>query len=182
LRPDVLSSVREAYLGSTREVCGYLLGRIEDLEDDGDPAVWTVDRLLSVRNGSCAPTRFSIPSAEYDRVRVAARREGRAIRAVFHTHPDAPCRPSSADREAICRSAYPWVIAGRGTDAESVRLAAYRPPDVELIPVLGTAGASGSDGSVECSGGGAIEERGETTHGVREISPKRRAPMRSSDG
>jgi proteasome lid subunit RPN8/RPN11 len=75
------------------ECCGFLIGRVEDdsLVSSVVPAGNT--RMDSPRN------RFEIDPGELVRVDRAARTEGLGVIGFYHSHPDAPARPSEYDRE-----------------------------------------------------------------------------------
>lgn len=82
------------------ECCGALLGR----EEDG---VRVVDRLLPIDNvwdETERRRRFMIDGRTVMRVEKDAAREGLLVLGYYHSHPDAPARPSEFDREW----ALPW--------------------------------------------------------------------------
>lgn len=87
------------------ERCGYLLGP----PAEGDLAT----AVVPTRNVSVSPWRFGISEADASRVADRAAATGRALRAVFHTHPDGPPVPSAVDSRRAARSTLPWVIATR---------------------------------------------------------------------
>jgi proteasome lid subunit RPN8/RPN11 len=82
------------------ECCGILLGR----ETDG---ARVVARLLQIDNQWDAVERrrrFLIQPDDLLRAERAARRDGLDVLGFYHSHPDAPARPSEFDRE----HAWPW--------------------------------------------------------------------------
>jgi proteasome lid subunit RPN8/RPN11 len=100
------------------EGCGALLGR-----DVGDRRL--VERLEPLGNAfaeSQQHHRFSIAPLELMRVEKAAALEGRMVLGFYHSHPDAPARPSEYDREHAWEY-YSYVIVsiarGRAVDMTS---------------------------------------------------------------
>jgi proteasome lid subunit RPN8/RPN11 len=83
------------------ECCGALLGR------DGDGAaareVTEIVPMTNQRNDS-PRNRFSITPEDVRDADAAARRAGLDLIGWYHSHPDAPARPSEFDRE----HAWPW--------------------------------------------------------------------------
>lgn len=82
-----------------QECCGFLLGRAEG---DAKNAV----RLLRARNErkDAARNRYLISPEAYLHAERTAVREGLDIVGFYHSHPDAPARPSEFDRS----HALPW--------------------------------------------------------------------------
>jgi len=76
------------------ECCGFLIGR----QTDDATAVTRVLPAGNTRNDS-PRNRFEIDPAELFRVDRAARAEGLNVVGFYHSHPDAPARPSEYDRE-----------------------------------------------------------------------------------
>lgn len=98
IRPTILDSVldhlRDAY---PNEGCGFLVG---SLRDDGRVVVREARPIANQREEDhAARNRYLISPAHY----LAAEREADArdlaIVGAFHSHPDAPARPSDYDRE-----------------------------------------------------------------------------------
>jgi len=82
------------------ECCGALLGR----EEDG---VRVVERLVAIENvwdEAERRRRFMIDPRTVMKVEKDAAREGLLVLGYYHSHPDAPARPSEFDREW----ALPW--------------------------------------------------------------------------
>lgn len=101
LRDDHLSAIaqhgEETY---PDECCGVLLGS----ELNG---VRTVERLLPIDNQWDAEERrrrFLITPQDMLRAEREARKDGLDVLGFYHSHPDAPARPSEFDRE----HAWPW--------------------------------------------------------------------------
>jgi proteasome lid subunit RPN8/RPN11 len=82
------------------ECCGAMLGRVE-----GGQRV--VERLLEIENQwdeGERRRRFLITPQQYLRLEREADRAGQALIGFYHSHPNAPARPSEFDRE----HALPW--------------------------------------------------------------------------
>ncbi|MGH7558435.1 MAG: M67 family metallopeptidase [Gemmatimonadota bacterium] len=101
-----------AETGYPREVCGFLLGTM-------DPAV----RLFSVhevrpainRRGHRSSRRYRIDPEDYRAAERQASERGWEVVGIYHSHPDAPARPSDYDREhAWPNSAYLIVSVEAG--------------------------------------------------------------------
>ncbi len=75
------------------ECCGFLLGR------DGDDGrrIIRVAPEANVREDGARHNRFSISPEGFMRADRAARNEGLDIVGFYHTHPNAPARPSQYD-------------------------------------------------------------------------------------
>jgi len=81
------------------ECCGALLGA----ETDGGRAVRDLVMLDNQRDDS-PRNRFLVRPEDVLRVENAARERGLDVLGWYHSHPDAPARPSEFDRE----HAWPW--------------------------------------------------------------------------
>jgi proteasome lid subunit RPN8/RPN11 len=117
------------------ECCGAILGR----DDESSRAVLDLLPLANRRNDS-PRNRFEVTP---DDVRLAEKTAGeKKIELIgwYHSHPDAPARPSEFDRE----HAWPWysyiivsVLKGTPADTTSWRLhddrAAYDPEAIETV-------------------------------------------------
>jgi len=81
------------------ECCGALLG------SDGEGGREVVEVLSLENQRSDSPrNRFSITPDDAREAELAARRAGLELIGWYHSHPDAPARPSEYDRE----HAWPW--------------------------------------------------------------------------
>jgi proteasome lid subunit RPN8/RPN11 len=114
------------------ECCGALLGR--DAEDSRE----VLDLLpLANRRDDSPRNRFEITSSDVQMAEKTAREKGIELIGWYHSHPDAPARPSEFDRE----HAWPWysyiivsVQAREPRDTKSWRLRDDRSAyDVEAI-------------------------------------------------
>ncbi|HTR48407.1 MAG TPA: M67 family metallopeptidase [Verrucomicrobiae bacterium] len=120
------------------ECCGALLG------SDGDGAREVVDLMpLANRREDSPRNRFEVTSEDVRMAEKTAREKRLDLIGWYHSHPDAPARPSEYDRE----HAWPWysyiivsVQKGVPRDTTSWRLkddrAAY---DFEMIETTGPA-------------------------------------------
>jgi proteasome lid subunit RPN8/RPN11 len=81
------------------ECCGALLGR----DSDGAREIAEIVPLTNQRNDS-PRNRFSITPEDVRDADAAARKAGLDLIGWYHSHPDAPARPSEFDRE----HAWPW--------------------------------------------------------------------------
>ena len=76
------------------ECCGFLVGR-------GDGETVTVSRTVPAANlrDDSPRNRFEIDPGDLVQTDRAARAEGLGVVGFYHSHPDAPARPSEFDRE-----------------------------------------------------------------------------------
>ncbi len=105
---------RTAVLEYPHECCGILIGAVEHGKK-------TVTQLVVAQNQrqDSLRNRYLIDPAVIYRVESELRGTGRIILGYFHSHPDAPARPSLYDQE----HAWPWysylivsVIGGKTAD------------------------------------------------------------------
>jgi proteasome lid subunit RPN8/RPN11 len=80
------------------ECCGFLLGV--------DSALRTIHRILSASNasGESRRNRYNIDPMDFIKADEEARRSNLNLVGIYHSHPDAPARPSQFDLE----HAWPW--------------------------------------------------------------------------
>src|SRR5512134_2612416 len=76
------------------ECCGFLVGE----RSDGHAIVTDLVRASNAREDS-PRNRYLIPPEEFARVLRDADRKGLDVLGFYHSHPDAPARPSEYDRE-----------------------------------------------------------------------------------
>lgn len=76
------------------ECCGFLVGRT----DGEDVLVLRTVRAVNLREDS-PRNRFEIDPGDMVKTDKAARRDGLGVVGFYHSHPDAPARPSEFDRE-----------------------------------------------------------------------------------
>ncbi len=78
--------IAHARRGLPHEVCGYLAGGEEE-----------VTRHYELTNLDKAADHFTMSPEEQFAVIKETRRQGLTIKAVYHSHPDTPARPSAED-------------------------------------------------------------------------------------
>jgi proteasome lid subunit RPN8/RPN11 len=116
------------------ECCGALLGR----DDDAGREILALLPLANRRDDS-PRNRFEVTPDDVRLAEKTARGKGIDLIGWYHSHPDAPARPSEFDRE----HAWPWysyiivsVQKGEPKDTTSWRLhddrAAYDPEAIEI--------------------------------------------------
>ncbi|HTS12146.1 MAG TPA: M67 family metallopeptidase [Candidatus Limnocylindrales bacterium] len=117
------------------ECCGALLGH------DGDSSREVIDLLpLPNRRDDSPRNRFELTSDDVRLAEKTARRKGLELLGWYHSHPDAPARPSEFDRE----HAWPWysyiivsIANGRPRGISSWRLqddrSAYVREAIEVV-------------------------------------------------
>ena len=96
------------------EACGYLAGN--------DDLVTTAFRL---KNVDASPEHFSFEPAEQFAAVRRMRAEGVRLRAVYHSHPATPARPSQEDIRLANDPSLSYVIvslAGAAPDVKSFRI------------------------------------------------------------
>ncbi|RPJ83485.1 MAG: M67 family peptidase [Acidobacteria bacterium] len=117
------------------ECCGILVGVVEDGQKTAAQLVVTENqRQDSLRN------RYLIDPAVVYRLESELRGTGKAILGFFHSHPDAPARPSLYDQE----HAWPWysylIVSVTGGKAADTTVWQLRPDrsgfDEEAFQVL----------------------------------------------
>ena len=98
------------------ECCGFLLGRV----GDGLRVVEQVEPATNGRGEEERYNRFTITPEAYLGAEKAARQAGLDVLGFYHSHPDAPARPSAYDLE----HAWPWysyvIVAVREGAAEQM--------------------------------------------------------------
>ncbi len=89
---DSMKQAAEA--GYPHEICGLLIGRLED-------GMWLIEEARQVENlnQERASDRFQLDPAGYQKIDRKLRGSGREIIGVFHSHPDCPAKPSPTDLE-----------------------------------------------------------------------------------
>lgn len=102
-RDLILEHARETY---PHECCGFLVG---ERGADG-LVVLELARAKNAREDSPA-NRYLIPPEEFLAVQRGADRKGLDIVGFYHSHPDAPARPSAYDRDHAW-TGYAYLIAG----------------------------------------------------------------------
>lgn len=135
--PDVLARRIQAHGVETypHECCGALLGRDNETQRE------VVDLLPLANQRNDSPrNRFEVTPGDVQMAEKKAREMGVAVIGWYHSHPNAPARPSEFDRE----HAWPWysyiivsVEASGPRDTKSWRLrddrSAYDPEVIESV-------------------------------------------------
>jgi proteasome lid subunit RPN8/RPN11 len=105
---DVLNAIRrhgaEAY---PEEGCGFLLGEM----NAGGVRATRVHRAGNER-ATERERRFTLSPAAYRTAEAAAEDAGLDVVGFYHSHPDAPARPSETDLTEAPFSGYAYVIVG----------------------------------------------------------------------
>lgn len=105
-----------AEAGYPDEVCGFLIG---SMDLPGREFTVREARAAVNRHGSGASRRYRIDPDEYRAAEREAERRGLELIGIYHSHPDAPARPSEYDREhAWPNSAYVIVSVEAGRAGE----------------------------------------------------------------
>lgn len=96
LRQEHLKQMRmHAESTYPHECCGLLLGKIVD----GVKVLVEVLPVANLREEEAKRNRYLISSEERFRAELAARKRGLGVIGCYHSHPDAPAKPSEFDRE-----------------------------------------------------------------------------------
>ena len=119
---DIIKQARE---GLPNEICGLLTGRES-----------TVLRRHPMRNVDASPDHFSFDPAEQFAVLKAARAEGEAIVANYHSHPTSPARPSEEDIRLAYDPNIVYVIASLATSEGSIRAYHIVESRVTEVPII----------------------------------------------
>ena len=97
------------------ECCGFLLG---------SPA--TIEEATRAVNLTPSPNRYQIDPQDHFAVIRRARKEGRVVVGVYHSHPSAPAVPSSTDLSRATSAEYLYVIVSLAGEPATDELRAYR--------------------------------------------------------
>ena len=106
--------IRHARSQAPIEACGYLAQKDE-----------TVTAAFPMRNADASPEHFSFDPAEQFTVVRRMRTAGLRLRAVYHSHPATPARPSAEDIRLANDPAISYVIvslAGPRPDVKSFQI------------------------------------------------------------
>lgn len=115
ISPENVAAIRRHGAAAyPRECCGFLLGHIKD----GRKTINETRPVANERTDS-AHNRYFISPEVYWEGEKAARKSGKDIVGVYHSHPDHPSQPSAYDREhALPRFSYIIVAVQQGTAQE----------------------------------------------------------------
>lgn len=92
--------------GFPDEICGLLLGS----EHDGRRVIEGLVPLDNSFEEHEQYHRFLITPADMFKAERAARQQGRDVLGVYHSHPNAPARPSEYDRDQAAWTAWSYII------------------------------------------------------------------------
>lgn len=123
---EIRAAIRsEARRGYPHEACGFLLGRLP--AEGGTAVVRTARPATNTRSAADRRRRYLIDPDAYRVVEREADAEGLDVVGFWHSHPDAPARPSEYDLEhAWPTVAYVIVAVADGHPGE---IAAWRLAD-----------------------------------------------------
>lgn len=130
IRQDILDNIiAHSRSEAPLEACGYLA------QKDG-----VVCRHIAMKNIDASPVHYSMdPTQQFAAVK-SCRNEGLVIRAVYHSHPETPARPSPEDIKLAYEPALSHVIislAGKNPVAKSfiIRKGKVFPEEIDIIEV-----------------------------------------------
>lgn len=92
------------------EACGYLAER------NG-----TISKHIEMRNVDMSPVHFSMDPAEQFAAVKECREHGFKIRAVYHSHPETPARPSAEDVKLAYDKSISYVIVSLAGSAPIIK-------------------------------------------------------------
>jgi proteasome lid subunit RPN8/RPN11 len=101
------------------ECCGLMLGEFE--QDGSVKRVIELQRMNNVFASAERYHRYSIDPREYLRAEEEAYEKGEEIVGVYHSHPNAPSKPSTFDRDRAWPSLSYVVVEVENRVAKSVR-------------------------------------------------------------
>jgi proteasome lid subunit RPN8/RPN11 len=153
---------RQASRAYPEECCGILAG----LATNGTKSVRAVHPLPNNRIDS-PENRYFAPAEAIQEAEVKLRAAGHEILGFYHSHPDAPARPSEYDlehatwpwfsyviisaREGRARELTSWVLADDRTrfvqEAIQPAVNGHRPPEVKVLNLSSPGGTSWQPGS-----------------------------------
>jgi proteasome lid subunit RPN8/RPN11 len=111
------------------EACGYLA------QKDG-----VVSRHIEMKNVDASPVHYSMEPAQQFAAARNCRNEGLSIRAVYHSHPETPARPSTEDIKLAYDPRLSYVIislAGANPQVKSfiIQKENVLPEEIDIIEV-----------------------------------------------
>ena len=106
------------------EACGYIG------EKDG-----LASRIIRLTNADASPEHFSLIPAEQFAAVKALRQNGYRLRAVYHSHPASPARPSDEDIRLLSDPNLGYVIVSLAGEAPVVKLFRIRAGQVSEEPL-----------------------------------------------
>jgi proteasome lid subunit RPN8/RPN11 len=97
-----LNMLEEMHLHSLsafpEECCGLMFGNFSDTKDDRATRVVTIQRMRNTFDPAQRFHRYSIDPKEFLNIETDAEERGEEIIGVYHSHPNAPAKPSEFDR------------------------------------------------------------------------------------
>ena len=134
LRADDLAAIRShAAAAYPEECCGLLLGDLEaPLAPSTAPPIARVSEVLPAANLDSRPRHgYDVDPRALLAGHRRAREEGREVVGYYHSHPDAPARPSRRDREAALPATSYLIVAVTSGEPADVRC--YRQDGGEMV-------------------------------------------------
>lgn len=112
--------IEHAQNGLPEEVCGYLAGTDRD-----------VSKHFAMTNIDHSPEHFSFDPSEQFKVLREVRKEGLAILANYHSHPETPARPSVEDIRLAFDPDISYVIVSLAGELPDVKSFIIKNGEVE---------------------------------------------------
>ena len=116
--------VEHGRLEAPLEACGYLA------EKDG-----VICRHFKLTNTDQSPEHYSMDPAEQFAVIRNSRDQGLIIRAVYHSHPETPARPSAEDIKLAYDPSLSYVIVSLAEPVPTIKSFIIKKGEVQLEPL-----------------------------------------------
>jgi len=116
--------VEHGRLEAPIEACGYLA------ENDG-----VVSKHFELTNTDQSPEHYSMDPAEQFATIRDCREQGLAIRAVYHSHPETPARPSAEDIKLAYDPSLSYVIVSLAESVPTVKSFIIKRGEVQQEPL-----------------------------------------------
>lgn len=104
-RHDLALIQKELEANKPYEACGILIGTI-------NKSIAQVDKVMPVSSARRSKMGFELDSKDFNNAWEYARKNGREIVGIYHTHPLAPAVPSFGDGKNMENFPMVWLIAG----------------------------------------------------------------------
>lgn len=105
LRHDLALIQKELEANRPYEACGILIGTI-------NKSTAQVDKVMPVSSARRSRMGFELDSKDFNNAWEYARKNGKEIVGIYHTHPLAPAVPSFGDEKNMENFPMVWLIAG----------------------------------------------------------------------